>query len=379
MSVLKGGRLVYVINHMDWFWSHRIALAQGALQAGYEVYIAAPGAETDEKLKAMGFKGVDLPSPDQGIGLLAMFKTLVALRHLYNDLKPDIVHAITLKYAFIAGLAALGVKKSFLRVHTIAGLGYLFSGEGIKPKLLRFLISPLLRLALKGKYTRLIFQNPDDQALLIARGMAEEAHAFLIKGSGVDLEVFQPDDDISLAVPPIVLMPTRLVHDKGVAVFIEAAKLLQQRGVQADCQIAGGVTRNNPQAISESEMAAMVADGSAQWLGRVDDMPGLLARSTVIAYPSYYREGVPKVLLEAAAMAKPIVTTDHPGCREAVKDTVNGLLVPIKDPMALADAIECLLKDEALCHQMGRESRLLAGEIFDVRKIVERTLLVYDS
>lgn len=368
--------LFYIINHIDWFWSHRLPLALGAQDAGWDVTVAVPDASNDEQLKERGFHGLDLPPPDQGFGPLAVIKTIFALRKLIRNNAPDLVHAITLKYAFITGLATLGFKRLKI-VHTIAGLGYLFSGEGIKPKILRTVIGPFLRLALRRPNTELIFQNPDDMRIMIDRGFADPARSHLIRGSGVDTDDFTPREGTQEA-PPIVVMPTRLVHDKGVAVFVEAARILKQQGIDALFQIAGGVTHNNPLAISQTEMEAMTADGAAQWLGKVSDMPDLLARATLVAYPSYYREGIPKVLLEAAAMGKAIVTTDHPGCREAVSHGQNGLLVPVKDAQALAEGIKTLLADPKSCAAMGAHSRRRAVDEFDVKIVVKQTLTVYN-
>lgn len=366
--------LLYVINHPDWFWSHRLPLALGARDAGYRVMVAMPGGASDQRLRDMGFTGFDLP---EASGALGIFKTIFALRKLIVAQGPEIVHAITLKYAFMAGLAVrLAGRANVRAVHTVAGLGYLFSGEGLKPKILRGLIGPFLKLALGGKNMRVIFQNPDDLNIFVRRGFVRPERTALIRGSGVDTSVFTPREGAEEA-PPIVLMPTRLVRDKGIWVFVEAAALLKAEGVNARFQIAGGVSRSNPLALTEAEMHDLCADAAAEWLGRVEDMPGLLSRAALVAYPSYYREGVPKVLLEAAAMGKAIVTTDHPGCREAVADGVNGLLFPVKDAWACAQAILALLDDPARRVAMGRAGRERAVTEFDAKLIVAQTLKVY--
>ena len=370
-------RILYIINHMDWFWSHRLPLALGAQKKGYEVIVAATGASQDPKLKDLGFTGVELPSTTDGPLPLALLRVIGAIGGILAQHKPDLMHAITIKYAFLAGIAAR-MRPVTRYVFTIAGLGYLFSGEGLKPKILRNALAPYFWFAFRNPKTRLIFQNPDDLRIMVGRGFANAVRSYLILGSGVDLSVF-PHIEEEAAEPPLVVMPTRLVHDKGVSVFVRAAQLCRERGVEAQFQIAGGITANNPLAITEDEMSAMTADGAVTWLGKVSDMPGLLARSSVIAYPSHYREGVPKVLLEACATGRAIVTTDHPGCREAVADNDNGLLVPIKNPEATADAIETLLREKMTRQSMGLRSRARAEEEFDVHLIVEKTLEVYDS
>lgn len=375
---MESKKLLYVINHIDWFWSHRLPLARAAQKGGWDVCVAVTGAERDEKLKQNGFKGFSLPESDRGFAPFTILKIIAAIHALIRREKPDVVHAITLKYAFITGLAVRLVPGVRV-VHTIAGLGYLFSGEGLKPKLLRLVVGPLLKCALKHPRAQIIFQNPDDQDLMIRRGFVSRTQCHLIRGSGVDLDAFPFIEEPEEKGPPIVLMPTRLVHDKGIAVFIDAAKMLQADGIEAHFQIAGGITRNNPLAISESEMNAMIKDSPVEWLGRVENMPALFAASTLVCYPSYYGEGVPKVLLEAAASGRAIVTTDHPGCREAVKDVENGLLVPVRDASATAAAVALLLRDETMRKKMGGAGRKRAEEYFDVRRIANDTLGVYDT
>ena len=376
---MAGKKLLYTINHPDWFWSHRLPLALGARDNGYDVHVAMSEASSDVKLKDAGFTGHDLPSSEKSASPVMVLKTALAIHKLLKEEQPDTVHAITLKYAFITGLAARFNPK-VKAVHTIAGLGYLFSGNGLKPKILRFLIGPFLKFALKGKGYRIIFQNPDDMELMFRRRFVRKDQAHLIRGSGVDTAQFKPTGETP-EDPPIVLMPTRLVRDKGIAVFVTAARLLRKKEAFRNVrfQIAGGISKNNPLAITEKEMNEIAENGTVEWLGKVDDMPALLAKSTLIAYPSYYREGVPKVLLEAAAMGKAIVTTNHTGCKEAVSHGYNGLLVPIKDAAATADAIEELLTDPERRKKMEESSRKKACEEFDVKLVVDKTLKVYSE
>jgi len=374
---MSSRKFLFVINHIDWFWSHRLPLAKGAQSEGWDVSVAVTGAKDDQNLTKQLFTGYELPPSDQGYMPFSLLKIIWSIHKIIKREKPDVLHAITLKYAFLAGLAAR-FHKNICVVHTLAGLGYLFSGEGMKPKILRIIVGPFLKLALKSDNTELIFQNPDDMALMIKRGFANPDQSTLIRGSGVDLKEFPlipiPQDDA-----PIVLMPTRLVHDKGVAVFIEAANILLAKNVPARFQIAGGITTNNPNAISKAEMDGMIDGTNVEWLGKISDMPALYAASSLICYPSYYGEGVPKVLLEAAATGRAIITTDHPGCREAVRDKESGLLVPIKDAKATAAAIEALLKDPEKLALMGGKSRELANSEFDVASVVKRTLAVYQK
>lgn len=365
----KNEKILYVINHIDWFWSHRLPLAKGAQDAGHDVHVAVNGAENDKKLGQNSFKGHDIPEK-------SIIKIVLDLNSIIKSEKPAIIHAITLKYAFICGILSLFYPKICF-IHTIAGLGYVFSGNGFKPKLLRAILSQIFKIIFQRKNTKLIFQNPDDQNIFLSRHYCSPEQCYLIRGSGVDLQQFpftpEPENN-----PPIILMPTRLLHDKGIAVFIEAAKILEKDRIQARMQIAGGISETNPAAISEQDMQSMLKGSNVEWLGKVSNMPALYASCTCVAYPSYYREGVPKVLLEAAATGRAIITTNHPGCREAVNDGENGLLIPVKDAVALAEAIKNLLEHPKLRHTMGQKSRTLAEDIFDVKKIVKETLKVYE-
>ncbi|MCB9982624.1 MAG: glycosyltransferase family 4 protein [Rhodospirillales bacterium] len=363
-------KLLLVINHIDWFWSHRLPLAKGAQKEGWDVSIAVTGAKDDPNLATQHFTGYELPVSGVAKIIWSVHKTLKRAR-------PSVLHAITLKYAFLAGLAARFDRRVKV-VHTLAGLGYLFSGEGVKPQILRALIGPFLKLALSHKRAHLIFQNPDDMALMIRCGFATAERSTLIRGSGVDLNEF-PLTPLPHDERPIVLMPTRLVHEKGVAVFIEAAKILKARCLNARFQIAGGLSPNNPSAISESEMRSMLSGSDVEWLGKITNMPLLYQRASLICYPSYYGEGVPKVLLEAAAAGRAIVTTDHPGCREAVQHGQTGMLVPVKDALSCADAVQELLQAPERLEAMGRAGHDLAARDFAVGSVVERTLKIYEE
>lgn len=370
VDVMAGEKLLYIFDETD--WHSRMPLATVAKNAGYDVTIGLL-SDNDSHDDTHGFK-IETIKRTHGFGPFSALGLLFGMRKLVRAQTPDIVHTVTLKYAFLLGLALLFVRVK--RVYTLAGLGYLFRGEGIRPQLMRALLCAPLMLVLRNARAKIIFQNPDDQQLLITKKYVRAKNTILIRGSGVDLKKFQATP-LPYGETPIVLMPTRLVHGKGIGVFVEAAKILKAKGVDAHFQIAGGITRHNPEAISEDEMNFMTADGSVEWLGRVEGMPALLATASLIVYPSYYGEGIPRVLLEAAACGRPIITADSPGCKEAVIVGKNGMLVPIKDAHATAAAIEQLLSDHAMMEFMGSESRKMAEEMFDVHAIVDQTLQVY--
>ncbi len=368
-------KILYLFDVSD--WNSRMAVAYGAQKKGMDVTIGLINGDGSATDKAPDFKIVPIQRKGGNVNVLGAAAMVRDINRLIKDEDPDVIHSVTLKHGFLAALAAFPFK-SKRKIHTMAGLGYTFRSDEMKSAALRAALTPLLGIAFKRTNTKMIFQNSDDLDLFVQKGIAKQEDSILIKGSGVYLDEFNAANKVDDADTPIVLMPTRLVHEKGVGVFIEAARILKERGVNAKFQIAGG-ENNNPKAISANEMREMVKDGAAEWLGRVDDMPDRMSAASLIVYPSYYGEGIPRVLLEACASGCPIVTTDHPGCREAVTDGENGLLVPVKDAEATADAIGKILADSRLRQSMGYQSRLKAENEFDINMIVDQTVHVYES
>lgn len=367
-------KILYLFESGD--WDSRMAVAHGAREKGFEITIGLMNGDEETAKRAPEFNIIPVKKSGNNFGIGASLQMVRDINTLIKQEKPDIIHAVTLKYGFITGIASLFTKKTN-KIYTLAGLGYLFRGEGKKSALLRTILRPFLTFILKRPNTKLIFQNIDDLDLMVNQKYALAEQSILIRGSGIYLDRFtptSPDTD-----PPIVLMPTRLVHEKGVAIFAKAARVLKDRGVEADFQIAGGETKHNPKAISREQMLEMVSDGAVKWLGRVDDMPVLLSQASLIVYPSYYGEGIPRVLLESCAAGRAIVTTDHPGCREAVENNVSGLLVPVKDVNATANAIEQILRDNDKRKSMEIQSRKRAENQFNIHDIVKQTITVYGN
>ena len=370
-------KLLYVINHIDWFWSHRYSLAKSAQEHGWEVYVACHGSEKDTALVKEGFKPVEIPEYEGGIKPRSLLKVIKALRQEIKGIEPDVVHAITIKYAFMTSFATLFLKGPRV-IFTIAGLGYLFSDNNLKADIIRFIGKPALKLAFARKDIFLIFQNTDDLKIMTQNGFVKKENTKVILGSGVNIHKFvhspEPQDKT-----PVVFMPTRLVKDKGVAIFVEAAKIVQEQGHKANFIIGGGLDTNNPSALTEQEMHEILEGSNVTWRGKIIDMPRMYRRSNIVVYPSYYREGVPKVLLEAASAGRAIITTDHPGCREVVDHNVNGLLVPVKDEQKTAEAIIDLLENKDKRIKMARKSREKAANEFNVGIINAETMAVYEN
>lgn len=364
-------KILYIFDAAD--WNSRIPVAREAKNKTHDVILGVIGTNTHSD---DNFRFYVIEKKHHRFGVMALLDFMAQIHSTIKTGKPDILHAVTLKYGFISAIAALPYPK-MRKVFTLAGLGYMFHGHDTKSNALRLVMKPLLSFLFKRPHTRLIFQNSDDMKMLIDRGYVHAQQCKLILGSGVDLDRFiHKHAPIS---PPLILMPTRLVHEKGISIFIEAARILKRRGVKAQFQIAGGETSHNPRAISKDEMLDMVSDGNAQWLGRIENLPELLSQTSIVVYPSYYGEGIPRVLLEACAAGCPIITTDHTGCREAVTHGENGLLVPVKNATATANAIEALLSDSQLMVKMSQHSRQRAESDFDINKISKHTVEIYES
>lgn len=360
----------------DWYlWNFRRSLALALREAGYEVVFISPDGPYGEKIRACGLQWQAVPMDRRSLNPLREALLLWHLMRLFRRERPNVVHGFTIKCAVYGSLAArlAGVPA---RVNAVAGMGYVFTSEALKARLLRPVVRMLLRLTLGGRNARLVLQNPDDVALFREAGLVDPGHVRLIPGSGVDCVRFSPAPQQDAEGRVRVVLPARLLWDKGLAEYVEAARLLRSRGVPVDLLLAGTPDPGNPAAVPESAVRQWVSEGLVQWLGHVDDMPTLFRSVQIVALPSY-REGLPKGLIEAGASGCALVTTDVPGCREVVTHEVDGLLVPVKDGGALADAIERLVRDPALRHTLGVAAREKAVAQFDERIVVARTLDVY--
>lgn len=362
----------------DWYlYNFRRALARALQDAGWEVVLVAPPGPYGEKLRDLGFRFVAAPMERRSLNPLREVLLLAWLWRLARAEKPDILHGFTIKCAVYGGLA--GRLAGVARVNAVAGLGYVFIGDSVKARLLRPIVRALLRLALGGAQARLILQNPDDVALFVAAGLAPRERIRLIQGSGVDCARFQPPTRERPADAPLrVLLVGRMLWDKGVAEFVAAARLLRAEGRSLRFVLAGAPDPGNPAAIPQETLEDWRDSGVVDWLGHVDDMPGLLAGADIVVLPSY-REGLPKSLIEAAACARPLIATDVPGCREVVADGVDGLLVPVREAEPLAAAIARLADDPALARRLGEAARAKALQAFDESIVLSRTIAVYDE
>jgi glycosyltransferase involved in cell wall biosynthesis len=269
-------------------------------------------------------------------------------------------------------------------VSAIAGLGYVYASDRAKARMLRPLVSALMRGTLAHASSRVILQNPDDAEAFVRARLVPSQHIRVILGSGVDTRRFSPqngDAHVPAPVRPLrVVLAARLLWEKGVGEFVEAARLLRREGRAIECLLAGTPDPGNPRSVPRAQVEDWAREGLVTWLGHVEDMPGLLRSADVMALPSYYREGVPKSLLEGAASGLALVTTDLPGCREVVREHgVDGLHVPPRDAAALARCLAMLDDDRDLLHRLGARARANSLAHFDERMVIRRTLEVYEE
>lgn len=369
-------RLLIVVN-ADWFFlSHRLPIAIEAQRHGYKVHIAAGLTDKLDELRRHGLVVHPLALERSSASLSNAWRTMVELWTVFRAVRPDVVHLVTIKPVLLGGLVARfsGVPAV---VAAVSGLGFVFVSRGAKAAVRRWLVGALYRVALGHRNLKVIFQNPDDLSRLARVVHLPASKVEMIRGSGVDLTQYHLTPLPSGV--PVVVLAARLLADKGVREFVQAARLLKQRGASARFCLVGTVDPANPASLTDADLAQWASEGVVELWGHRSDMPRVLAAAHVVVLPSYYGEGLPKVLIEAAACGRAVVTTDHPGCRDAIEPGVTGVLVPVRNAVALADALEGLLNDPARCHAMGNAGRALAERAFDVRQVVAAHLRIYQE
>lgn len=366
-------RILFLVTEDWYFCSHRLSLARAARDAGFRVSVACRVDRHGAAILKEGFRLIPTSFSRRSLNPLRELALVRRIAATYRAEKPDIVHHVSLKPVLYGSIAArlAGVPSV---VNAFTGLGYAFIARDAKGRAVRALVTRLLRFALFGLRAKTILQNDDDAATLLAAGLVRVADLVLIRGSGVDLKAFKASAPPSGA--PLVVLPARLLWDKGVGEFVEAARSIKRAGVRARFALVGESDPENHAAVPPRTLKAWKEEGVVELMGRREDMPAVFAESHIVCLPSY-REGMPKALLEAAASARACVTTDVPGCRDAVRDGVTGLLVAARDAASLAKALRLLIEAPELSARMGAHGRRWAEENFSQEKVAEETLAVY--
>ena len=368
---------LFIIVNQDWFFlSHRLPIGVAAKEAGYDVTIVSEDTGVSNKIREAGLKTIDFPINKAGTNLKDEVKTLFFLYKLFRKERPDIVHLVGLKTMLWGSLACrlAGVKAM---VSAVCGLGVLFD-EAHADSFMTRMILKVLRLTHSKKNTKIIFQNNDDKKIFAdAKIMTEEQCAFT-NGSGINLQNYDytPEPTEGLIK---VIFTARMVEDKGTLVLIDAAKKLEAdyRG-KVQFLLCGGLD-TNPNGITQAMLEGKCDGEYIKWLGYRKDVLELLKQSHIMAFPSWYREGLPKSVIEAEAIGRPVVTTDSVGCRDTIIDGKNGFLIPIKDSAALANALKRLIDNPDLRHKMGKNAREFAVNKFDIKEVIKVHLDVYKS
>jgi len=375
VGTVRGRKLMFLVTEDWYFVSHRLELAIAARQAGYDVMVATRVDRHGKRITDAGLALRQVAFNRGGHNPLQELRTLVHLVRLYRREAPDIVHHVALKPVIYGSLAARIVGTRSV-VNALAGLGYVFSSVGLRAKMLRWIIKPALKFALGAKNTRLIVQNSDDRERIIAEGLAGARSISVIRGSGVDPGAYR---QVTVASEtPLVILPARLLWEKGVGEFVEAARLLRLKGIKARFVLVGKPDLANPASVNELEIDAWVSEGVVESWGWQEDMPSVFAQAQIVCLPSHH-EGLPKALLEAAASGCAIVATDIPGCRQIVQHGVTGWLVPARDAQALATALQQAIEQPDLRQKYGASARVLVAADFSISRVARETIAVYDK
>lgn len=376
---LQTKKLFLVVN-VDWFFlSHRLPIAVAAKKKGYDVTVFAieEGGHGNE-IRGHGLKFVSLPTSRSGTNIFTELKVLVFLYRYYKKERPDIIHHVAVKPVTYGSVAAklAGVPKV---VNALSGLGFLFINADTN-RIAHTIVHTFFNYGFKNPNLRFILQNSDDLQMIRDMEVLKEDQIFMIKGSGVDLNEFAYTPEKALEGGKVkILLPARMLWDKGVGEFVEAARMIHKRiPNRAEFILAGNVDMGNRARILERELEAWNEEGAVQWIGYQKDIAEVIRSVQIVVLPSY-REGLPKSLIEACAIGRPVVTTDVPGCREVVDEGSNGFLVPAKNATHLADKMEQLILDANLRKEMGKAGRKKAEAEFSIENVLDQTFDIYDS
>jgi glycosyltransferase involved in cell wall biosynthesis len=369
-------RLLYVLNDVDYFLLHWLERTVAAGDRGFDVHLAAPPFGDVDRVRDSGltFHPIDLAR--ESTNVIKEMRAVREIARVHREVRPHLAHHATIKPVIYGGLAARRTRVPAV-VSTIPGLGYLFASSEGRARILHVLAKQGYRRALSRDVSRVIFENSDDLADFERWRIIGPGKGMVIRGAGVDTSVFReaPEPD----GPVRVVMASRLIWDKGVAEFIAAARIAKEAGVDARFILVGDTDPGNPAAVPTAQLEEWHREGVVKWLGRRADMPEVLRQAHIVCLPTSYREGVPRILIEAASTGRPIITTDSPGCRDIVRNGENGILVPLRDPDAIVDAVRRMCMDPGLRRSMGRRGRVIVETEFAREIVFEALFQLYDD
>lgn len=367
-------RLLFLMNDSAYFVSHRLPIAVAARRQGYDVHVAAPGPCPDQ-VRGAGLSYHSIAMSRSGVGLVQEIRSFISILELNRSVRPTILHAVTIKPVIYGGIAAR-LSGACRFIGAVAGLGTVFIAGGLGGRLRRGLAVLLYRLALSGRRTSVIFQNDDDRQTFLRAGIIKPSKTVLIRGSGVALEQYAVIDEPK--GPVVFVMASRLLRDKGVGEFVAAAARLRQSGVDARFRVLGAPDPGNPTSYSDADLKGWQQQGIVEFPGHKTDIAAQFAAANVVVLPSY-REGLPRVLLEAAACGRATITTDVPGCRDAIRPGVTGILVPPRTVAPLVEAMRAMADDDERRRAMGTAGRVLAEQEFAIENVIAAHLRLYEE
>jgi glycosyltransferase involved in cell wall biosynthesis len=368
-------RLLLLVTEDWYFRSHRLDLARAARDAGMQVSIVTLAEDNGKWITDEGFKYIPIPFVKGGRNPLRELFAVIQLVRLYRRERPDIVHHVAMKPILYGSWAARLTKVPAV-VNAFGGLGFVFVAKtSYLMRLMRIGIKAALRFSLGFPNSRVILQITENRDRLVRETIVRRDRTVIIRGVGVDLTTFTPQPEVSGV--PVVILASRMLWDKGIGDFVQAARLLKKERIEARCVLVGRLDPGSPTSISEDQLVSWQREGVVEWWGHREDMPAVLGGAHIVVLPTFYGEGIPKILLEACACAKPVVTTPLSGCTEIVRDGDNGFLAPQKDPVALATAIGTLLAKPGLRKRMGMRGREIVVREFSAQQVAEQTLAVY--
>jgi glycosyltransferase involved in cell wall biosynthesis len=374
---LKRKRILLLANS-DWFiYNFNNYLCTKLLEEGYDLTIACPDGAYAQKLRNCGFNVCSIDIDRKGTNILNELKTIIYLFLFMRKNHFDIAHFFTIKCCVYGSIVAFLMRVP-VYVNSITGLGYVFTSDSLKTKILRPLVKTLMKISFIGKNCKVIVLNSSDKEFFVKNNIVRENKLHVIYGTGVNCKKYYKSTISRPCQDFCLLLPARMLWDKGIADYVEASKIISDLGLKYKFILAGGLDENNPSAISSEKINEWVNDGLIDWLGHVEDMDRLYQIVNAVVLPSY-REGMPTVLIEAAASALPIITTDVPGCNEIVANGINGLIVPAKNPQALSKAIIELANCPELCRRLGSAAQQNAVLKYDNQAIYEQISKLYLS
>ncbi|ARC91076.1 glycosyltransferase family 1 protein [Vibrio coralliilyticus] len=368
-------KLLFVVN-VDWFFvSHRLPIALAAIEEGYEVHLVCAITDKRTFLEGLGIQVHSYPLSRGVKGILGDFAAIRKLSAVINQVSPDVIHCITIKPVLYGGLLSR-IKNIQQLVYSISGLGFVFTDNTFSTRLLRALIKKIYKLAIYNS-GRVIFQNENDLKLLLDNSIIKPGQEVLIKGAGVEIDDYDYFPECLDSVP-IVMFLARLLKDKGIFEFVDASHEVHKKYPDVRFVIVGDIDEGNPNSITSSELASISQSEYIDCWGYTNEPEKIIPRANIMVLPSY-REGFPKSLIEAAACGRATVTTDVPGCRDAIIDGKTGLLVPVKDSKSLARAIETLIDKPQYRMELGKQARLLAEKNYRIQDVIDVHMKLYSE